>query len=67
MECTKCGSENTYRFTDAFGSKRAFCRRCSGSWLEQPVLEFGTDVIKDQGPMKSSFHQNSRAMVKTGV
>ena len=59
--CLRCKSTNTFRFLDAFGNRRIFCRRCSGSWLEQSVMEFGAN-LKDDKIMKLTFYQNNKAM-----
>ncbi len=51
---------NVSKFSDGFGNRRIFCRRCWGSWLEQSVIEFGN--MKEPKMMKSTFYQNNRAL-----
>ncbi len=60
-ECLRCKSTNTFKFLDAFGRRRVFCRRCSGSWLEESAMEFGAG-IRDERIMKLTFYQNNRSV-----
>jgi hypothetical protein len=64
MRCLRCKSINTFRFLDAFGNRRIFCRKCWGSWLEQSIIEFGN--VKEQNLLKHIFYQNNKA-IKTQV
>lgn len=49
------------KFIDGFSQKRVFCRGCSGSFLEFPVLAFGDQ--KKLGDFNNS-HYNTKAIIK---
>ncbi|HLC59122.1 MAG TPA: hypothetical protein VJH34_01200 [archaeon] len=64
MKCLRCKSLNTFRFLDAFGDKRLFCKHCNLSWLEQSVIEFGR--LKAPNMEKLTFYQNNKAL-RSGI
>jgi len=60
MRCIRCGSRRIIKFIDGLGEKRIFCRNCGGSYLEESVLEFGSQArIK---PLFKFIYTNPRAL-----